>query len=172
MKRPDSISLICLKTRQAINFVTYVLAILCFITAFVSVMLQIIGRASSLFAISWTEELARFAFVGVALFGSVILVSNNEHLKVDLIQEVVPKKAHIYLQLLANLVAIVFCGAMLPLSWDTAIFNLHRLTAALRVSASVLYFALWAGCLLMLVQAALNIILLLRNRVSGESDPQ
>ena len=161
MSRIDSISL---KAKRVINIFSYIFAITFFVVAFLSVMLQIFGRVTESFMLSWTEELARFSFIGVALFGSVILVSENEHLKVDFLQDLLSQTMKLVIQLLSNVIAITFSGVMLKLSWDTAIFNLRRMTAALRISASVLYFALWLGFLLMLIQAIINIIILLRAR--------
>ncbi len=161
MQRSDPI---CKKIQTIINYFAFSLAILFFLTGLISVLLQITGRVTQMFMISWTEELARFCFVGVALFGSVLLVSENAHLKVEILQEIFPERINYYLGIAINVISIIFLVILSYLSWGTAVFNIRRLSSALRISASVLYFALFVSCLLMLAQAIINIILLVHNK--------
>lgn len=161
MQRSDPI---CKKIQIIINYFSFSCAILFFLTGLIGVLLQITGRVTQMFMISWTEELARFCFVGVALFGSVVLVSENAHLKVEILQEIFPEQINYYLGIAINVISIIFLVILSYLSWGTAVFNIRRLSSALRISASVLYFALFVSCLLMLAQAIINIILLMHNK--------
>lgn len=155
------IELISSTISKVLNNLSFAVGIIFFIMAFISVMLQVTGRITGWFMIAWTEELSRYALIVVALFGSVVLVNKNGHLKVDFIQDILSGPMKTIIGIISNVIAIIFSVVMIKLSWDTAIFNLKRLTAALRISSSILYFAVWMGFILMLIQAILNIIMLL-----------
>lgn len=160
MKRTEAL---CIRIRNIINALSYTLAIAFFVCGVLSVILQVFVRTTGLFTVSWTEELARFCFIGVAFFGSVILVSDNGHLKVEFLLDLLQPSIKRYIQIFINIIAILFMGILCRLSWDTAVFNIPRLTAALRISASTVYFFLVASSALMVVQAAVNIVLILVN---------
>lgn len=150
----------CKRLRSIINAFSYLLSIAFFIGGMVCVCTQVLGRTTGLFMISWTEELSRYCFMGVAIFGSVILVSQNGHLKVEFVQYLFPEAVKKYIHILENIIAILFMSVLCWLSWETAVFNIPRPTPALRISSSIIYFFLTLSSVLMVVQAIINIVLL------------
>ena len=120
-------------------------------------LLKIIGSQLSLFAISWQEELARYSFIIVTLCGSIIAVSKNGHLKIDLLLDLFPQKPRRYIEVFIQIIVILFLIALTYLSFDTAIFNIRRRTPALQISWSIMYFLVVAASVLMMFQSLINI---------------
>ncbi len=128
-----------------------------FVLGLSCVLLQIIGRQFNLFPIYWQEELARYSFIIVTLCGSIIAVSKNGHLKIDLLLDLFPQKPRRYIEVFIQIIVILFLIALTYLSFDTAIFNIRRRTPALQISWSIMYFLVVAASVLMMFQSLINI---------------
>lgn len=141
-----------------INRIAYFLAGTFFLMGLLAVLLQVFARQSGLLSTYWQEELARYSFIGVALFASVVVVGKNEHLKVDLFLEMLPKRFKTITQILIQIIAILFLAYLAQLSFDTALFNIQRKSPALRINFCIIYFSIVVACILMIIQSLLNII--------------
>lgn len=128
------------------------------------VLLQVIGRQFNLFPIYWQEELARYSFIMVTLCGSVVVVSEDGHLKINVILDMFPEKQRRHIKILVHIITILFLIALAYLSLDTAMFNVRRRTPALRISWSIQYFLVVWTSILMAFQSAVNIKRLIENK--------
>ena len=71
-----------LKIRDFIEKILLVIAVILLCTIAVLIGMQIVVRSIGI-GIDWTEEFARFSFVGVTFLGSVIAITRNKHIVID-----------------------------------------------------------------------------------------
>lgn len=106
------------------NFYKYVellsAILLCFMV--VTVFTNIFCRYFLNISIASTEEMSRFAFIWISFIGSALCLKSNEHLSIDIITNLLPKrlKSLVYLfdQLIVLVIAVVFTigGIVLTMS--------------------------------------------------------
>ncbi len=63
-------------------------------------------------SLAWTEEIARYLLIAVTLIGSVMAFRNNSHVKVEIIQRILPDKLRIKAILILELVQIAIIGLL------------------------------------------------------------
>ena len=73
---------VILKIRDFIEKILLVITTVLLCTIGLLIGLQIVVRTMGI-GIDWTEEFARFAFVGVTFLGSVIAINKNKHIIID-----------------------------------------------------------------------------------------
>ena len=122
------------------------------------IMMQIIVRSIGV-GIDWTEEFARFSFVGVIFLGGVIAITKNKHIYIDFLTVLLPDFIRRPL-----LVAIHICMA------GFMILCIYGLTIIMKAARGVpsnsvnwfhlnyLYAVVFAGCVLMVFSALVQAI--------------
>jgi TRAP-type C4-dicarboxylate transport system permease small subunit len=56
---------------------------------------------------AWTEELARYAFVGAVFFGAVIALRERQHVAMDVVFKALPAKAKNILSIIIPMVCLI-----------------------------------------------------------------
>lgn len=88
----------------------------------VAVFLQVLFRYLFDTPLSWSEELSRFAFVWVCFLGAAVLVRGNQHIRVTIVEDVVPFRVRVVLRVLQYLGALicmwVFLQGGLGITWN------------------------------------------------------
>lgn len=80
------------------------------------VFFQVLNRFILHIPAAWTEEMARYNFVWLSLFGSVIALKSDRHLSVDLVvQSIKSRKAQDWVKVMVTLLVLVFS---LILTWS------------------------------------------------------
>ena len=122
------------------------------------VFLQVIFRYVLDAPLDWSEEMASFAFVWMALLGASIGLKKKEHPNLDIIYNLFPgrvkKLADIIINLSITLPLVILCfyGVKLTISMRM------QCTAALRYSVSYIYIVLPASAFIMLVYIVIDTI--------------
>ena len=105
----------------------------------VSCTLQVIGRQFNLFPIYW-QEVRPDSFIMVTL-GSVVVVSEDGHLKINVILDMFPEKQRRHIKILVHIITILFliawhisvliqqCSTLedLPVHESAGVFNISWL---------------------------------------------
>jgi TRAP-type C4-dicarboxylate transport system permease small subunit len=60
----------------------------------------------------WTEECARYLYVGVVFFGAAAAVSDRSHIGMPFIVERLPIRARLAVNLLTQALSVLFCAAI------------------------------------------------------------
>ena len=140
---------ILVKVRDFIEKIILGIAVLLLCGIAVFIGLQITFRSIGI-GIDWTEEFARFSFVGVTFLGSAIAITRNKHIVIDFIIVRLPDIVRRYLLVLIHLSMAAFM-----------IVCMHGMGIIMRASrgvpsASVMWFQMnhihavvFAGCVLM-----------------------
>lgn len=114
------------------------------------IFLQVVMRYVFNSSLSWSEELARYMFIWQIWLAIALAAKKNAHLRITLIFGVVRGKKAEALELLVDVVCIVFGAFLFKYGADTVMQIAHfsQKSAALRLPMQYVYAAIPAGALL------------------------
>ena len=136
------------------------LSMLFFTIFFLAICIQVFSRYVLNSPVVWSEELARYINIWFVFFCSSILIKNNGHLKVDLINRYLtklPDKVQIIYSLVINLLIILMLPILIYGSWalvkDTWAIEL----VTLKVPRGLIFLSLFISGFFMLFFALENL---------------
>ena len=137
----------------------YLIAILLILLT-VLMLLQIVMRYVFSHSLSWPEELCRYCFVYITFLTLGYCVRRNSMLKLDIIQEILPKKVWSVLQAIVHLVSLAFFLCMLVYSFDllASMQKTNRVSAALGIPYTYIYLSTVVGFALALIRSVQAIL--------------
>jgi TRAP-type C4-dicarboxylate transport system permease small subunit len=127
--------------------VEYILCGVTFSIFIVVTMLQVIFRFVLDFSLSWTEELARYAFIYMVYFSVSLAVVRNRHVRVEIIDIVLPQKFKNYFYTFTDIVTCLFFGLVGWKSIEVMLDYLHinQITPALLLPLGWVYIIIPLG---------------------------
>jgi TRAP-type transport system small permease protein len=126
-----------------------VLAMLLLGVLVATTILQVLSRYVLRQPFDWTEEVARYVFVWLAMIGAGMAAKDRAHFFVDLVLERLPPEIARYVTLVVGIVSTAF---LLVVSWaavELAVSNQVQDSPVLTVPMSVPYLAIPVGLILM-----------------------
>ena len=150
-----------------------VLSILCIALLAILVILvtwQVITRFVLDNPSAITEELAKYCFVWLILFGAAFVFGENGHMRIEFIQDRLPPKLRMSVQIFIELSIIFFSGFVLikgglattSLAWT-------QMSAALKVPVGYLYTAMPLSGTFIVFYSLYNIYFIVKNKTPLES---
>jgi TRAP-type transport system small permease protein len=113
-------------TRRSIFLIFETVATITFVIMLGSSLLQVFFRYVLNAPLMWTEELARLMCVLTTYFGSVAVLIAREHIRVDMLDHMLGKRAQRNLSMLIDLLIVWFmvtfaigCWMMTRATWNT-----------------------------------------------------
>ena len=91
--------------------------------------------------IAVTEELCRFIFVWLTFVGAVVAMFEGLHLGVDAVINALPGRIRTACQVIARLLMLLCCIAILMGSWTQTVVNIHNVAALSGTPVALLYGA-------------------------------
>ncbi|WP_162515883.1 TRAP transporter small permease [Aeromonas sobria] len=89
----------------------------------------------------WSEELARICFVYTVCFGIVIGVKEKNHLKVDIITNILPVKINKIISIFSNCICMGVMGVLFVGAYNLIMLTYDQQMPATKLSSAWLYFA-------------------------------
>ena len=124
------------------KFMSY-LGLICLGGFIISVLIQVISRTFLPKTPSWTEELARYLFIYMVAFGASVAVHKKEFVAVDLIIDFLPKIIRKLIELVINIVLLLFVIFVLLKSvLSFAILEYRMVSTAMQVPMQYVYFSM------------------------------
>jgi TRAP-type C4-dicarboxylate transport system permease small subunit len=108
------------------------------------------------FSLSWVEELTRYMMIWLAWLGAGLALREGAHIAIDTLQQALPEIGARLLRTAVLLAMIGFFGALAWLGWRYSMFAWRQETAVLRLPAGLVYLAIPAGSVLMLLHLMLT----------------
>jgi len=139
--------------RRAIQLVI----ILMFAILIATVFYQVLGRYLFNAPPSWSEELARFLQVWIALLASALCIQQSMHLGVDYLLYAVPRRARAALEVLVHLLVTGFLLLLLVQGIKLLEVAAVQTSPAMGINMWYAYLAVPAGAALMLVESVLKL---------------
>ena len=128
------------KLNQALGKVELALAAFLMVALLVVALIQVVCRFILFVATPWSEEMARWFFVGAAWLAASAALNNDEHICINAIDSLIKKseKADLYFAYLRKfgfIVGLFICALMTRYYWDywMSTVSIHRLGSGLKV---------------------------------------
>ena len=125
----------------------------------VLVFLAVIYRYFLLAPISWGEEMARFLFIALSMFGAAIAVKDRSHFVITILTARFSAAARAWLEVGIALGTSALLYVVIDRGLGLALLNRNQESPALGVPMSVPYAAVPLGAMLMLVFLWLDLII-------------
>lgn len=154
------------------KFMSY-LGLVCLGGFIISVLIQVISRTFLPKTPSWTEELARYLFIYMVAFGSSVAVHKKEFVAVDLIIDFLPKIIRKLIDLVINIVLLLFVTFVLLKSvLSFAILEYRMVSTAMQVPMQYIYFSMIILFGLLILSFVMEILYQVKEILSnkGEKD--
>lgn len=154
------------------KFMSY-LGLVCLGGFIISVLIQVISRTFLPKTPSWTEELARYLFIYMVAFGSSVAVHKKEFVAVDLIIDFLPKIIRKLIELVINIVLLLFVIFVLLKSvLSFAILEYRMVSTAMQVPMQYVYFSMIILFGLLILSFVMEILYQVKEILSnkGEKD--
>ena len=152
------------------KFMSY-LGLVCLGGFIISVLIQVISRTFLPKTPSWTEELARYLFIYMVAFGSSVAVHKKEFVAVDLIIDFLPKIIRKLIELVINIVLLLFVIFVLLKSvLSFAILEYRMVSTAMQVPMQYIYFSMIILFGLLILSFGLEILYQLKEILSNKGE--
>ncbi len=108
-------------------------------TMFVVFLLQIGFRYFISRPLSWSEEVCLLCWLWGVLWGSGVVLTDEEEIRMDIIYNAVPDKVRRVFKIITSVILVVLLLISLPASWDYVAFMKRERTASLHIPINYLY---------------------------------
>lgn len=134
-----------------LGFLTIFAAGLILAVMTVLVFLTVIYRYFLMAPISWGEEMARFLFIALSLFGAAIATKDRAHFAITILTDKFPRALRAWLELGVALATSLLLSVVIFKGWGLALLNRNQESPALGIPVSILYAVVPVGVTLMLI---------------------
>jgi TRAP-type C4-dicarboxylate transport system permease small subunit len=121
------------------------LLIALFVLIFALVLAQVVCRYVFNNPLVWSEELARLAFVWVAMLTWGLGMRRRSHIAVTFFPDMLPRAPRLVLAMLVQALVILFCALLVVHGWTLTMRNLDLDLVTIEVSYAVLYVVVPIG---------------------------
>lgn len=162
--------------KRIYNFVEYALehiATWFFILFFITVILQIFFRYVLSTPLTWSEEAARYLNVWAVLLGAALAVKRKDHLRVDLIDNVVQKwpfRAQVGFYFFTTFISMLVVISLIKGGYQMTLDRWSVKLTMLPLPQGMVYLALLVGAIFMFwffLQQLIEYIRMFRNNKEG-----
>ena len=152
-----------------LNSVTEAVCCIFLLAMTLTVALQVICRYLLGAALTWSEEFSRYGLVWITFLGGGIAVKRGAHMGVEALVNAFSPKTRKIVQLFTLLSVVGFLVIATLKGFQLALFNMNQHSPAMGVPMGAVYLAIPIGCLIMLVHASEELMVLFR--LSSPEDP-
>ncbi len=115
------------------------------------VFLTIIYRYILIAPISWGEEMSRFLFIALCIFGAAIAMKERTHFAITMLTDKFPPSIRAWLEVGVAFATSVLLAVVIYRGWGLVLLNRNQDSPALGVNMSIPYSAIPLGVMLMLI---------------------
>lgn len=134
-----------------LGFITCLTAGVILAVMTILVFLTIIYRYILLAPISWGEEMSRFLFIALCIFGAAIAMKERTHFAITMLTDKFPSSIRPRLEVGVALATSVLLSVVIYRGWGLVLLNRNQDSPALGVNMSIPYAAIPLGAMLMLI---------------------
>lgn len=119
-----------------------------FIILFFIILWQVFGRTPILIGPVWTEELARWLWVWMALIGIGAVEKRDTHLRMGFLTALLPQTVQRGLSLLTDLIYLGLAGHLIWIAWKSVERTWNYESVSLPTTDAVLYASAFVAMIL------------------------
>ncbi len=135
---------------------------------FISVCLQVFFRYVLESPLSWSEELARYAFVWISFLGAAMALGKRLHFGIDYLVNKFPPRLRAGVELITNCAILVFVLVLVVKGFQTATTARFSHSAGLNLRMDIVFDAIPVSGLIMAYYLIRQIIDDIRTMVSSQ----
>jgi len=130
------------------------------------IFVQVLNRYFFQYPVDWLEELARYVFIWATYIGFSVVTSEDRHLEVKFIRELVGDNGRRWIQIISYIITIIFCLYVTIHSGKMAyqMFQFGETSASLQIPMAFIYASIPVGIGLMGVKSLLKLQNLIFNK--------
>lgn len=122
------------------------------------ILLQTFTRYVIFYSLPWSEELSRYLFLLVIMFGINIGISQGLMVRIDMIDNFLSRHMLKKLSFARDLTCLISTCFFLYSTLDMIAIGRYQVSPAMRIPMSYLYIMMFIGFLLMIISMLLGII--------------
>ena len=153
-KKKDTIK----KMRETFWGIAENIALFCFSSMFIIMLLQVFSRYVIKIGMPWTDEAARFLFIWSTFLGAAIAQRTNSHIKVTILTDRLKGKLKQYVEIITDVIdvlvsVIIIIGTVLMMKKTYGI-----LASSIPISYTWIYLSLALGVSIILILILTDIL--------------
>ena len=117
---------------------------------------NVIGRYFLGSSLAWSEEISRFLFIWLVFFGAILAYINDEHLALDILTKVLPKKVSQFIAVIADLLVLYALSLIAIGGYRITMENMTWLSPAASIPYGYVYIVVPFTCSILIIQAVLK----------------
>ena len=131
-----------------------ILCLILFGAMIILAILQVTFRFVLNYSLDWTEELARYCFIGSIYAGAALGVKDEQHIRVEVVNVLFPEKVTKYIRLIADLIWLGFALLIMVQGFQmcTIFLNNGQTSPTLRLPMGLVYGVVPVGFMLMTIR--------------------
>jgi TRAP-type C4-dicarboxylate transport system permease small subunit len=129
-----------------------------FIVLFFIILWQVFGRTPLMTGPVWTEELARWLWVWMALIGIGAVERNASHLRMSFLTGLLPRVVQRGLQILTDLIYIGLASHLIWIAWKSVKRTWNYEAVSLPATDAVLYASAFVAMILIVLRVAQRLL--------------
>lgn len=130
------------KLVEAVNAGAAVLTQLFLATMVVVVFTQVIFRFILQQPLSWSEEVARYVFVGIIWMGAAVLVKDDGHPGMDLLTRILPSSWQRAIRIVVSILVAATLGTVVITGFGLVYANMNQPSPAMELPMGIPYAAI------------------------------
>lgn len=123
----------------------------------ISLTIQIFYRYVLNIGLLWTEETSRLMCIWVAMLGTSILISESDHIRVSIIEDMFPKFKK-YFTAIQNIVILIFSVFMVWFGFDSLEIASKSVSPSMRIPMLIVYLIFPISSVGMLVHSVYRVL--------------
>ena len=156
------------RVSNAVNNVVSYTGMILFVILIFACVAQVFFRFVLNNSLSWTEELARYCFIWMHMFGASLLIEANGHATVTVILDLMHGAVRKVFDILIELIILFNGVVMLHSGWVLSYSSRNNLSTAMSVPMWMINSSVAVGGLLLVFQALVRIAVVLAGEQTQE----
>ncbi len=129
------------KLSDRVNHAVEYISLWLFLILTVSCVAQVFFRYVVNQSLSWTEELARHSYIWIVLLGASICVKRGSHAVVEVVVDLLPKKARLIISIFVDILVISGACIMLVQGAKIVPITMAQMSPANEIPMGLIYIA-------------------------------
>ena len=152
-----------------LNRITEVVCCVILLAMTIVVALQVFCRYLLGASLAWSEEFARYSLVWITFLGASIALKKKAHMGLQALVDALSTKVQSLVETLTLIGIQVFLIVGTLKGLQLALFNMSQHSPAMGIPIGIVYMAIPAASVLMLVHVAEQLATVIRSFLAGES---
>jgi TRAP-type C4-dicarboxylate transport system permease small subunit len=141
-----------LRFSDRVNRAAMFLSVLFLVATVVICFIQVVTRTAMSFSFRWGEELTRYIVIYMVFFASGTLLARDEHPKVEILADYLPRTMRLRLNYVYALLIFTFLVVLCYYGWQLSATSWRTMCSSIRIPWAIPFASVFIGGANMLLQ--------------------